>query len=80
VFAVSSSGGWSGASNAVTATLLSDTTPAVTPVVSSTGTGPTHVDLAWSYSGEDPSPRFDIYVNDQLWQGQVAGSIDMSAR
>ena len=39
VFAVSSSGGWSGASNAVTATLLSDTTPAATPVVSSTGNG-----------------------------------------
>ena len=73
VFAVSSSGGWSGASNTVTATLLSDTTPAATPVVSSTGIGPTHVDLAWSYADNDPSPRFDIFVNGQLWQGQVAG-------
>ena len=36
VYAVSSSGGWSGASNSVTATLLSDTTPAAKPVVSST--------------------------------------------
>ena len=74
VFAVSAGGGWSGASNTVTATLLSDTTPAATPVVSSTGIGPTHVDLAWSYGDDDPNPRFDIYVNDQLWQGQVAGT------
>jgi chitodextrinase len=74
VFAVSSSGAWSGASNTVTATLLADMTPAATPVVSFTGTGPTHVDLAWSYSDSDPSPRFDIYVNDQLWHGQVAGT------
>ena len=73
VFAVSSSGGWSGASNTVTATLLKDTTPAATPVVSSTGAGPTHVDLEWSYADNDPSPRFDIYVNGQLWHGQVAG-------
>ena len=73
MFAVSSSGVWSGASNTVTATLLSDTTPAARPVVSSTATGPTHVDLAWSYADNDPSPRFDIYVNDQLWHGQVAG-------
>lgn len=74
VYAVSSSGGWSGASNTVTATLLSDTTPAARPVVSSTGIGPTHVDLAWSYADTDPSPRFDIYVNGQLWHGQVAGT------
>jgi chitodextrinase len=74
VYAVSSSGAWSGASNTVTATLLSDTTPPAKPVVSSIGTGPTHVDLAWSYAGSDPSPRFDIYVNGQLWQGQVAGT------
>jgi len=73
VYAVNSSGNWSGASNAVTATLLSDTTPAAKPVVSSTGSGPTHVDLAWSYADSDPSPRFDIYVNGQLWHGQVAG-------
>ena len=73
-FAVSSSGAWSGSSNTVTATLLADTTPAATPVVSSTGIGPTHVDLAWSYSDNDPSPRFDIYVNGQLWHGQVAGT------
>jgi chitodextrinase len=74
VYAVSSSGAWSGASNMATATLLSDTTPAATPSVSSTGIGPTHVDLAWSYVGSDPSPRFDIYVNGQLWHGQVAGT------
>ena len=74
VYAVSSSGAWSGASNTVTATLLNDTTPAATPVVSSTGTGPTHVDLAWSYSDDDPNPRFDIHVNGQLWHGQVAGT------
>src|SRR5215211_156915 len=73
VYAVSSSGAWSSASNTVSATLLSDTTPAAKPVVSSTGTGPTHVDLAWSYADIDPSPRFDIYVNGQLWYGQVAG-------
>jgi chitodextrinase len=73
VYAVSSSGAWSGASNTVTATLLIDTTPAAKPVVSSTGSGPTHVDLAWSYADSDPSPRFDIYVNGQLWYGQVAG-------
>jgi chitodextrinase len=74
VYAVSSSGAWSNASNTVTATLLKDTTPAATPVVSSTGVGPTHVDLAWSYADNDPSPRFDIYVNGQLWHGQVAGT------
>jgi chitinase len=74
VYAVSSSGDWSGASNTVTATLLNDTTPAAKPVVSSTGTGPTHVDLAWSYPDDDPSPCFDIYVNDQLWHGQVQGT------
>ena len=74
VYAVSASGAWSGASNTVTATLLTDTTPAAKPVVSSTGSGPTHVDLAWSYADVDPSPRFDIYVNGQLWHGQVAGT------
>src|SRR5262245_61543370 len=37
VYAVSSSGAWSNASNTVTATLLNDTTPAAKPVVSSTG-------------------------------------------
>ena len=37
------------------------------PVVSSTGSDPTHVDLSWSYADNDPSPRFDIYVNGQLW-------------
>ena len=73
VFAVTSGGSWSGASNSVTATLLSDTTPAATPEVSSTGVGPTHVDLAWTYADTDPSPRFDIYVNNQLRHGQVAG-------
>jgi chitodextrinase len=74
VYAVSSSGGWSGASNTVTATLLTDTAAPPRPVLSSTGIGPTHLDLAWSYSDNDPSPRFDIYVNAQLWQGQVAGT------
>src|SRR5215211_5855681 len=74
VYAVSSSGAWSSASNTVTATLLSDTTPAATPSVSTTVIGPTHVDLAWSYADNDPSPRFDIYVNGQLSYGQVAGT------
>jgi chitodextrinase len=73
VYAVSASGAWSNASNTVAATLLSDTTPAATPVVSSTATGVTYVDLAWSYDDVDPNPRFDIYVNGQLWYGQVAG-------
>ena len=73
VFAVSAGGTWSNASNTVTATLSPDTTPAAKPVVSSTGSGPTHVDLSWSYADNDPSPRFDIYVNGQLWYGQVAG-------
>jgi chitodextrinase len=72
-YAVSSSGAWSRASNTVTATLLNDTTPAAKPVVSSTGIGPTHIDLEWSYADNDPNPRFDIYVNGQLWYGQVAG-------
>ena len=74
VYAVSASGTWSGASNTVTATLLRDTTPAATPVVTSAGIGPTHVDLEWSYGDNDPSPRFDIFVNGQLWHGQVAGT------
>ena len=72
VFAIYASG-WSGASNSVTATLLRDTTPAAKPVVSSTDDGPTHVDLAWTYADNDPSPRFDIFVNGQLWQRLVAG-------
>jgi chitodextrinase len=71
VFSVSSSGAWSNASNTVTATLLKDTTLPAKPVVSSTGIGPTHVDLAWSYAESDPSPRFEIYVNGQLWYSQV---------
>jgi hypothetical protein len=74
VYAVSANGAWSGASNTVTATLLSDTTAAAKPVVSSTGSGPTHVDLAWSYDDSDPSPRFDLYVNGQLGYGQIAGT------
>jgi chitodextrinase len=74
VYALSSSGAWSSASNTVSATLLRDTTPPATPVVSSTGTGPTHVDLAWSYADTDPSPRFDIFVNGQLSQRLVAGT------
>ena len=74
VYAVTSTGAWSSASNTVTATLLADTTPAARPVVSSTGVGPTHVDLAWSYGDTDPSPRFDIYVNGQLAYAQVAGT------
>jgi hypothetical protein len=73
VYAVSASGVWSRASNTVTATLLNDTTPPAKPVVSSTGSGPTHVDLSWSYAASDPSPRFDIYVNGQLWYGQLSG-------
>lgn len=74
VYAFSSSGSWSSASNTVSATLPNDTAPAATPVVSSTDIGPTHVDLAWSYADNDPSPRFDIYVNGQLSYGQVAGT------
>jgi chitodextrinase len=74
VYAVSSSGAWSSASNMVTATLLPDTTAAATPFVSSAGVGPTHVDLTWVYDDDDPSPRFDIFVNGQLWYGQVAGT------
>jgi hypothetical protein len=72
VFSVSASGNWSNASNTVTATLKNDTTPAAKPVVSQTGVGPTHVDLAWTYTDTDPNPRFDIYVNGRLWQGLVA--------
>ena len=74
VYAVSASGVWSNASNTVTATLLTDTTPPAKPVVSAADAGPTHVDLEWSYAGDDTSPRFDIYVNGQLWHGQVAGT------
>ena len=74
VYAVSAGGVWSNASNTVSATLLNDTTPAARPVVSSTGDGPTHVDLVWTYADNDPSPRFDIYVNGQLRHGQVAGT------
>jgi hypothetical protein len=72
VYAVAANGAWSNASNTVTATLLTDTTPAAKPVVSATDVGPTHVDLAWSYADIDPNPRFDVYVNGQLWYGQVA--------
>jgi hypothetical protein len=74
VYAVTG-GNWSAASNTVTATLLRDTTPPPKPVVSSTGVGPTHVDLAWIYSGDDPNPRFEIHLNGQLWTTQpIAGT------
>jgi chitodextrinase len=72
-YSVSASGAWSNASNTVAATLSADTTKPATPVVTSTGSGPTHVDVAWSYVDSDPSPRFDIYVNGQLWYQQLAG-------
>jgi chitinase len=74
VSAVSASGAWSAASNTVTATLLLDTSQPAAPVVSSTGSGPTHVDLAWTYTDTDPSPRFDIYVDGVLLHRQVAGT------
>jgi chitinase len=67
-------GSWSGASNTVTATLLPDTTPPSTPVVTSTGDGPTHIDLAWSCFDASPALRFDIYVDGVLRHGQVAGN------
>jgi chitodextrinase len=73
-YSVFSNGSWSGASNTVTATLLTDTTPPTKPVVSSTGIGPTHVDLAWSTFDASPHLRFDIYKNGSLFQGQVAGT------
>lgn len=72
-FAVTN-GSWSSASNQVSATLLPDTTPPTVPVVSSTGQGPTHQDLAWSCFDASPNLRFDIYVNGSLWHGQVAGN------
>jgi chitodextrinase len=68
------SGSWSGASNSVPATLLRDTTPPTQPVVSATGAGPTHVDLAWSCIDGDPTLRFDVYVDGVLRHGQVAGN------
>jgi chitodextrinase len=74
VYTVSPSGAWSSASNAVTATLLADTSLPAAPVVSSTGSGPTHVDLTWSYSETDPSPRFDIYVDGVLRHRTEAGT------
>jgi chitodextrinase len=74
VYAVSSSGAWSSASDAVTATLLADTSLPAAPVVSSTGSGPTHVDLTWSYGETDPNPRFDIYVDGELRHLAVAGT------
>jgi chitodextrinase len=71
-YAVSSSGSWSGASNTVAATLLSDTTPPTKPVVSATAVGPTHIDATWSTYDASPILRFDIFVNGLLWQGQLA--------
>ena len=73
-YAVGSNGSWSGASNTVTATLLKDTTPPTKPVVSSTGRGPTHVDLAWSCFDASPNLRFDVYKNGSLLHGQIAGT------
>jgi chitodextrinase len=73
-YAVSSNGKWSGASNTVTATLLKDTTLPTKPVVSSTGSGPTHVDLAWSCFDASPSLRFDVYKDGSLLHGQIAGT------
>jgi hypothetical protein len=67
-------GSWSNVSNEVAATLLPDTTPPTVPQVSSTGLGPTHVDLAWSCFDASPNLRFDIFVDGQLWHGQVAGN------
>jgi chitodextrinase len=61
VYAVSASGGTSGSSNTVTATLLKDTTPPTKPIVHVTGIGPGHVTLAWSATDAAPFLRYSIY-------------------
>lgn len=74
VFAISSNGNWSSASNSVGATLLTDTTPPTQPEVSAASAGPTHIVLAWSCFDACPTLRFDIFMNDALLYGQVAGN------
>jgi hypothetical protein len=72
-FAVTGSS-WSTASNSVTATLLRDTTPPTKPILSTTGNGPTHIDLAWSVIESSPNLRTDVYINGLLVYRQVPGA------
>lgn len=64
---------WSRASNSVTATLLKDTTAPTKPVLSTIGSGPTHIDLAWSVIENSPNQRTDVYVNGTLVYRMVPG-------
>jgi chitodextrinase len=63
VYARDAAGNWSGASNQVTATLLPDTTPPETPVVSQTDIGPTHVGLHWGIQDPSQIVRYEVEQN-----------------
>ncbi len=74
VFAVDESNNWSRASNTVSANLLPDTTPPSTPTVGVEGSGPTHVELNWSATDDDPTLRYDVYRDGQRIIQQTAAT------
>jgi chitodextrinase len=64
VWARDRAGNWSKThSNAVTFTLLLDTTPPSQPRLSLTGVGARHVSLLWSGTDDDPTLRYALSMN-----------------
>lgn len=75
VYAVDAAGNWSKASNTVSATLAGDTTTPAAPQVSLTGSGPTHLSLAWTTQDDDPRPIYLVFMNGSVLR---SGSSDAS--
>lgn len=64
IYAVDGANNWSQPSNFATATTTADTTPPTTPLVSVTGTGPTHVALTWAATDDGPNLWYHVRVNE----------------
>jgi chitodextrinase len=63
IYAVDAAGNASRYSNTVSFTLPADTQPPSQPSVSVTGTGPTHIVLAWSAVENGPNVWFTVYMD-----------------
>lgn len=68
IYAVDGAGNYSQPSNDVTFTLPRDTIAPTRPLVSVTGTGPTHVSLMWSATDNGPNVWYWVYMNGGLVQ------------